>query len=86
VGLDGAGAVYKYDAAGGQFTATGEAPLALIAASANGAVWGVTASGQVFQLDAAGTWVETQGSLDQVVVGADGAVWGMKAGSALYYR
>lgn len=83
--------IYQWDATAQSWVQLG-GNLAGIAAGANGAVWGINASQQIYRLQGAPLRayqtfnVIANNSMDQISVGADGTVWGMSGGAVQFFN
>jgi hypothetical protein len=56
-----------------------------ISVGADGTLWGVSSSGQIFTYDGqADAWTQISGSLAQIAVGTNGAVWGLNAAGSIF--
>lgn len=64
---------------------SGAPPLAQLSVGAGADVWGLDASGNIYQYDAgAGSWNNIPGNLSSIQVGAEGSVWGINSGGGTY--
>lgn len=86
--LDASGGVWQWDTAS-QIWIQADAILSSIAVGADGTVWGLNSSQEVFELlnalaFAYQTLTPAAGSLSSISVGADGSIWGL-TGSAVEY-
>lgn len=63
----------------------GAPELVELSVGAGADVWGLDASGNIYQYEAdVGTWNNIPGNLSSIQVGADGSVWGLNSGGAIY--
>jgi len=81
--LDGAGNVFKLDAASKAFE---QMPVRLVTLSVakDGTTWGINGAGQVFRYDGKRAFRQVPGSLKAVSVGNSRSVWGLNARGQIY--
>ena len=91
VGIDGDvwavqnGAAYHYDVLHNTMDLANGASIAKVMAGSGANVFGLGASGDIFEWDAASqAWIQIPGFLSSIAVGANGTVWGVNSAQGVY--